>query len=94
MAKCLHHHGVNAIGELALGHLLDTPYLDKLGQKSSNELTYKKIHPGEFHQHILIVYEKGCETFVSQKEPRYLAEIFNLIVCIRRRLTPSRMCSR
>jgi hypothetical protein len=31
--------GVNAIGELALGHFLDTPYLDKLRQKSSNELT-------------------------------------------------------
>jgi len=66
--------GVNSIGELALGHLLDSPYLDKLGQKSSNELTYK----GEFHQHILLVYEKGCETFVNQKEPHYSSRDFEL----------------
>jgi hypothetical protein len=56
---------------MTIGHLLDTPYLDELGQKSNNELTYKKINPGKFYQHILIVYEKGCETFVIQKEPHY-----------------------
>ena len=73
--------GVNSIGELALGHLLDSPYLDKLGQKSSNELTDKDIHPGEFHQHILLVCEKGCETFVNQKEPHYSSRNFELQDC-------------
>jgi hypothetical protein len=59
--------------------LLDSPYLHKLGQKSSNELASKNIHPGEFHQRILLVYEKGCETFLNQKEPHYSSRDFELL---------------
>jgi len=70
--------GVNSIGELALGHFLDSPYLDKLGQKSSNELTSRDIYPGELHQLILLVYKKGCETFLNQKEPHNWSRDFEL----------------